>query len=163
VGSLGGSPHILISDDQPDILESLRLLLKPEGYLIETVDSPDRALAAVAAGDFDAALVDLNYSRDTTSGSEGLELLEKLQTLDSTLPVVVMTAWGSVEVAVQAIRLGARDFIEKPWDNEDLMLIIRNGLEKQKLLKKLQEKITEINSAYGELQSMHHEILKTFV
>jgi len=136
VGSLGGSPHILISDDQPDILESLRLLLKPEGYLIETVDSPDRALAAVAAGDFDAALVDLNYSRDTTSGSEGLELLEKLQTLDSTLPVVVMTAWGSVEVAVQAIRLGARDFIEKPWDNDRLLSILRNQVALARALRR---------------------------
>ena len=128
MGLPGGSPRILISDDQPDILESLRLLLKPEGYLVKTVGSPEDALAAVNAGDFDAALIDLNYSRDTTSGSEGLELLEKLQALDSTLPVVVMTAWGSVEVAVRAIRLGARDFVEKPWDNDRLLSILRNQI-----------------------------------
>ena len=120
------SPRILIADDQADVLESLRLLLKPEGYSIETADSPTSALAAVRDGDFDAALIDLNYSRDTTSGAEGLELLENLQGLDSTLPVVVMTAWGSVEIAVRAIRLGARDFIEKPWDNDRLLSILRN-------------------------------------
>ncbi len=136
MGLPGGSPRILISDDQPDILESLRLLLKPEGYLVETVDSPDHALAAVSAGDFDAALIDLNYSRDTTSGSEGLELLEKLQALDSTLPVVVMTAWGSVEVAVQAIRLGARDFVEKPWDNDRLLSILRNQVALSRALRR---------------------------
>ncbi len=120
------SPRILIADDQADVLESLRLLLKPEGYSIETADSPDGALAAVRNGDFDVALIDLNYSRDTTSGAEGLELLENLQGLDSTLPVVVMTAWGSVEIAVRAIRIGARDFIEKPWDNDRLLSILRN-------------------------------------
>ncbi len=124
--SPGESPRILIADDQSDVLESLRLLLKTEGYAIDTADSPDSALAAVRTRDFDAALIDLNYSRDTTSGAEGLELLEKLQGLDSTLPVVVMTAWGSVEIAVQAIRLGARDFIEKPWDNDRLLSILRN-------------------------------------
>ena len=120
------TPRILIADDQADVLESLRLLLKPEGYAVDTADSPDSALTAANSRDFDAALIDLNYSRDTTSGAEGLELLEKLQGLDSTLPVVVMTAWGSVEVAVQAIRLGARDFIEKPWDNDRLLSILRN-------------------------------------
>jgi DNA-binding NtrC family response regulator len=120
------SPRILIADDQADVLESLRLLLKPEGYTVDTADSPDSALAAITNRDFDAALIDLNYSRDTTSGAEGLELLEKIQGQDSTLPVVVMTAWGSVEVAVQAIRLGARDFVEKPWDNDRLLSILRN-------------------------------------
>jgi len=119
-------PHILIADDQPDVLESLRLLLKTEGYSIDTADSPESAVAVAGVKDFDAALIDLNYSRDMTSGAEGFELLEKLQELDSTLPVVVMTAWGSVEIAVQAIRLGARDFIEKPWDNDRLVSILRN-------------------------------------
>ncbi len=119
-------PRILIADDQPDILESLRLLLKSEGYTIETVDSPAGAAAVAQDKDFDAALVDLNYSRDMTSGAEGLELVSKLQALDATLPVVVMTAWSSVEIAVRAIRLGARDFIEKPWDNDRLLSILRN-------------------------------------
>jgi DNA-binding NtrC family response regulator len=121
--------RILIADDQADVLESLRLLLKPEGYTIDTADSPDGALLQATARDFDAALIDLNYSRDATSGAEGLELLEKLQGVDSTLPVVVMTAWGSVEIAVQAIRLGARDFVEKPWDNDRLLSILRNQVD----------------------------------
>ena len=110
-------------------MESLRLLLKTEGYRVDTADSPGSAVARAADQDFDAVLIDLNYSRDATSGSEGLELLEKLQGLDSTLPVVVMTAWGSVEIAVQAIRLGARDFVEKPWDNDRLLSILRNQVE----------------------------------
>ena len=130
------SPRILIADDQADVLESLRLLLKPEGYAVETAGSPDQAVAAAAGREFDAALVDLNYSRDATSGAEGLELLEKLQGLDSTLPVVVMTAWGSVEVAVQAIRLGARDFVEKPWDNDRLLSIVRNQVDLSRALRR---------------------------
>jgi DNA-binding NtrC family response regulator len=120
------SPRILIADDQADVLESLRLLLKPEGYTVSTADSPEDALAQAIDQDFDAALIDLNYSRNATSGAEGFELLEKLQGVDSTLPVVVMTAWGSVEIAVNAIQLGARDFVEKPWDNDRLLSILRN-------------------------------------
>ena len=122
-------PRILIADDQADVLESLRLLLKPEGYTVDTADSPDSAIAQATTQDFDAALIDLNYSREATSGAEGLWLLEKLQGIDSTLPVVVMTAWGSVEIAVQAIRLGARDFVEKPWDNDRLLSILRNQVD----------------------------------
>jgi DNA-binding NtrC family response regulator len=118
-------PRILIADDQPDVLESLRLLLKPERFVVETAATPEQVLCAVEDADFDVLLIDLNYARDTTSGQEGLELLAALQSLDSTLPVVVMTAWGSVEVAVQAIRRGARDFVEKPWDNERLLSILR--------------------------------------
>jgi DNA-binding NtrC family response regulator len=121
-------PRILIADDQPDVLESLRLLLKPERFVVETAATPEQVLRAVEDADFDVLLIDLNYARDTTSGQEGLELLAALQTLDSTLPVVVMTAWGSVEVAVQAIRRGARDFIEKPWDNERLLSILRTQI-----------------------------------
>ncbi len=129
-------PRILIADDQPDVLESLRLLLKTEGYTIETADSPAAAIAAAQRRDFDAALVDLNYSRDMTSGAEGLDLVSKLQALDSTLPVVVMTAWSSVEIAVQAIRLGARDFIEKPWDNDRLLSILRNQVALSRALRR---------------------------
>jgi len=122
-------PRVLIADDQADVLESLRLLLKPEGYRVETAETPERVVAAVSEQDFDAALIDLNYARDTTSGEEGLELLGRLQALDSTLPVVVMTAWGSVEIAVQAMRAGARDFVEKPWDNERVLSILRTQVE----------------------------------
>ena len=120
--------RILIADDQADVLEALRLLLKTEGYQIEAVKSPAAVLKAVEAREFALVLVDLNYARDTTSGQEGLELLKKLQVLDSSLPVVVMTAWASVDVAVEAMRRGARDFVTKPWDNPRLLAIVKNQI-----------------------------------
>jgi DNA-binding NtrC family response regulator len=120
--------RILIADDQPDVLEALRLLLKTEGYPIEAVKSPAAVLKAVEAREFALVLIDLNYARDTTSGQEGLDLLKKLQALDSTLPVVVMTAWASVDVAVEAMRRGARDFVTKPWDNPRLLAIVKNQI-----------------------------------
>ena len=124
------SPHrILIADDQADVLEALRLLLKSEGYLIDTAKSPGSVLKAVEQRDYALALIDLNYSRDTTSGQEGLELLAKLQAADPTLPVVVMTAWASVEIAVEAMRRGAKDFVTKPWENPRLVTIVRNQIE----------------------------------
>jgi len=129
-------PAVLIADDQPDVLESLRLLLKPEGYRVATADSPAGVATAVSEKDFDVALIDLNYARDTTSGAEGLELIGNLQALDSTLPVVVMTAWGSVELAVQAIQLGARDFVEKPWDNDRLLSILRTQVALSRALRR---------------------------
>src|SRR5919199_6269854 len=101
--------RVLIADDQADVLEALRLLLKAEGYQTEPATSPAAVLAALESREFEVALIDLNYARDTTSGKEGLDLLSRIQALDSTLPVVVMTAWGSVELAVEAMRLGARD------------------------------------------------------
>ena len=121
--------RILIADDQPDVLEALRLLLKREGYKIESAESPQQVLQMVENREYDAALIDLNYSRDTTSGQEGLDLLAKIQAVDSMLPVIVMTAWSSVDLAVQAMRRGARDFIQKPWENERLASIIRTQLE----------------------------------
>jgi len=124
-----GTPSILIADDQPDVLEALRFLIKGEGYQAEAVNSPTAVINAVEARDFDAVLMDLNYTRDTTSGQEGLELLNRIQTLDSTLPVIVMTAWGSVELAVEAMRRGARDFIQKPWDNARLSAILKTQIE----------------------------------
>ncbi|MDP1579254.1 MAG: sigma-54 dependent transcriptional regulator [Candidatus Didemnitutus sp.] len=124
------SPHrILVADDQPDVLEALRLLLKAEGYLIDTAKSPTSALKAVEQRDYALVLIDLNYTRDTTSGAEGLDLLAKLQAADSSLPVVVMTAWASVEVAVEAMRRGAKDFVTKPWDNPRLITIVKNQIE----------------------------------
>jgi len=118
-------PHILIADDQPDVIEALRLLLKSEGFDLQAAASPAQALDRVRERRFDAALVDLNYTRDTTSGKEGLDLLGNLLELDAALPVVVMTAWGSVEGAVEAMRRGARDYIEKPWDNDRLLATLR--------------------------------------
>jgi DNA-binding NtrC family response regulator len=123
------SPRILISDDQPDVLEALRLLLKPEGFHTETVTSPAGALAALQERDFDALLMDLNYTRDTTSGTEGLELLAKAQAMDPTLPIIVMTAWGSIESAVEAMRRGARDYVEKPWDNARILTTLRTQID----------------------------------
>ncbi|MEJ1971242.1 MAG: sigma-54 dependent transcriptional regulator [Lacunisphaera sp.] len=124
------APHrILVADDQADVLEALRLLLKSEGYQIETVKSPGAVMKAIEARDFDLAIIDLNYTRDTTSGQEGLDLLAKLQAADATLPVVVMTAWASVEIAVEAMRRGAKDFITKPWENPRLLSIVKNQIE----------------------------------
>ena len=130
------APHILVADDQPDVREALRLLLKGEGYAIETAGSPAAVLAAVQRSDFDAVLLDLNYARDTTTGREGLELVSELQALDSTLPAIVMTAWGSVEKAVEAVRRGARDFIEKPWDNTRLLTTLRAQVELGRALRR---------------------------
>jgi DNA-binding NtrC family response regulator len=124
------APHrILIADDQPDVLEALRLLLKAEGYLIDTAKSPGSVMKAVEQRDYALAIIDLNYARDTTSGQEGLELLSKLQAADPTLPIVVMTAWASVEVAVEAMRRGAKDFVTKPWENPRLITIVKTQIE----------------------------------
>ena len=117
--------RILIADDQHDVLEALRLLLKGEGFALETATSPAGALAAAQAREFDVLLMDLNFQRDTTSGQEGLDLLSALQGMDPLLPVVVMTAWGTVDRAVEAMRRGARDFVEKPWDNARLLATLR--------------------------------------
>ncbi len=128
-------PRVLIADDQPDVLEALRLLLKPHGFAVETATSPAEVAAAVQQRELDAVLIDLNYTRDTTSGQEGLDLLARLQALDPTLPVVVMTAWGTVDVAVEAMRRGARDFVQKPWDNERLVAIVRTQTELARALR----------------------------
>jgi len=125
----GGAPRVLVADDQPDVREALRLLLKAEGYSTEAVDHPEAIVKAVESQDFDLLLMDLNYARDTTSGREGLDLLARLRKVDETLPVVVMTAWGSVELTVEAMRNGARDFVQKPWDNARLLSILRTQIE----------------------------------
>ncbi|HME08860.1 MAG TPA: sigma-54 dependent transcriptional regulator [Bryobacteraceae bacterium] len=130
------APRILVADDQPDVLEAMRLLLKAEGYQIECVASPKAAIQALEARDFDVVIIDLNYTRDTTSGGEGLELLSKIQSIDSILPVVVMTAWGTVQVAVEAMRRGARDFIQKPWENERLLAIVKTQIELSNALRR---------------------------
>ena len=121
--------RVLIADDDTDVLAALRLLLRGEGIEVETATSPALALTALEARDFDAALLDLNYARDTTSGHEGLDLLERIRTLDATLPIEVMTAWGSVEGAVAAVRRGARDYVQKPWDNARLLQTLATQIE----------------------------------
>ncbi len=131
-------PRLLIADDQPDVLEALRLLLKGEGYQVETVRSPLEVLEAVRAREFDAVLSDLNFTRDTTSGREGLDLLHLLAGSDPTLPIVVMTAWASIDTAVEAMRRGAHDYVEKPWDNARLVAIVRNAVELGRALRRAQ-------------------------
>jgi phosphoserine phosphatase RsbU/P len=125
----------LIADDQPDVLAALHLLLKSEGYQTETVTSPAAAIEAIEQRNFDLVLMDLNYARDTTSGHEGLDLLARIHEIDSTLPIVVMTAWGSIELAVEAIRGGSADFIQKPWDNSHLLDVVRRQLERGRELR----------------------------
>ena len=129
------SYRVLLADDQQDIRDSLRLLLKGEGYETQGVASPAEAINAIEAREFDAVLMDLNYARDTTSGQEGLDLLTRIQVIDSTVPVVVMTAWSSIELAVEAMRRGARDFIPKPWENQRLLAIIRTQIELRQALR----------------------------
>lgn len=136
-------PRILIADDQSDVREALRLLLKGEGYQTEMASSPASVLDVIETRELDAVLMDLNYARDTTSGREGLDLLPRVQALDPTLPVVVMTAWGSVESAVEAMRRGARDYVEKPWDNARLLATLRTQVELSRALRTSQRLETE--------------------
>jgi phosphoserine phosphatase RsbU/P len=123
------TPRILVADDQRDLVDALRLLLKPEGITVDAVHSPDAALAAVRSNPFDLVLMDLNYTGDTTSGREGIDLLEHLQAFDASLPVVVMTGWGSIDLAVEAMRRGVRDFVQKPWDNAALVTTLRSEIQ----------------------------------
>src|SRR5581483_7646624 len=126
-GSTG--TRILIADDQADVREALILLFKTEGYSCEAVDSPGQVLDLLRKEEFSLVLMDLNYSRDTTSGQEGIELLPRVQELDPNVPVVVMTAWANVDLAVEAMRRGARDFVQKPWDNVRLLTIVRSQID----------------------------------
>src|SRR5712692_599450 len=119
---------ILIAEDQPDVSEALRLLLKGAGYKTEWASSPARVLRTIEQSRFDAVLLDLNYARDTTSGEEGLDLITRLRAIDPILPLVVMTAWSTVDLAVQAMRLGANDFIQKPWENARLLSLLRKQI-----------------------------------
>lgn len=122
-------PRVLIADDQPHILEALQLLLKTEGYCLETASSPAIVLECLASSDFDSVLIDLNYTRDTTSGREGLDLLASIRARDSQIPVIVMTAYANVDLAVEAMRRGANDFIQKPWENPRLLTVLRTQIE----------------------------------
>src|ERR1700686_2913052 len=129
-------PRVLVADDQRQVREALRLLLKAEGFEAVMASSPAEVVAAAATRDLDVALIDLNYSRDTTSGQEGLDLLARLRDLDAALPVVVMTAWASIDLAVAAMRQGARDFLEKPWENQRLLSVLRTQVERARALRR---------------------------
>ncbi|HEY4817996.1 MAG TPA: response regulator, partial [Candidatus Acidoferrum sp.] len=116
--------RILIADDQPDVLRALCFLLKGHGYSTETVTSPSDLLEALSRSEFDLLLMDLNYARDTTSGREGLDLLAQLKAIDTVPPIVVMTGWASVGIAVEAMQRGVTDFVEKPWTNSQLLEVL---------------------------------------
>ena len=123
------NPRTLIADDQPDVRAALRLLLKGAGYQTEAADSPAAVLDAIKQQQFDLVLMDLNYARDTTSGKEGLDLISRIQEVDNDLPIVVMTAWATVDLAVETMRLGVRDFVQKPWENSRLLRKLRTQIE----------------------------------
>src|SRR3954468_10578256 len=135
-GQPSGPSRILVADDQSDIREALRLLVKAEKMEGTIVSSPAAAIEALQSSEFDAALLDLNYTRDTTSGEEGLDLLSSIRAIDSDLPVIVMTAWANVDLAVQAMLRGARDFIQKPWENQRLLAVLRTQIELSRSLRR---------------------------
>jgi sigma-B regulation protein RsbU (phosphoserine phosphatase) len=142
------SPRILIADDQSHVLEALQLLLKNEGFVPEAVNSPAAVVEAVQRKSFDVLLLDLNYARDTTSGDEGLELLGRVRQLDGSLPVVLMTAWASIELAIEAMQGGGKDFVQKPWDNDKLLRLLRRHVEEGRQVREgIRERKREIEEA----------------
>ena len=152
-------PRALIADDQPDVLTALRLLLRNAGYQIEAATSPAEVLEAIQHSNFDLVLMDLNYARDTTSGQEGLDLITNIRSIDSSLPIVVLTAWGSVELAVEAMHRGGRDFVLKPWDNSALLKSLNTQIElgRKKRQRRLieAENRTESDKLHQELEESH--------
>ena len=139
--------RILIADDQEDVLVALRILLKGAGYQIETVSSPADILRAIEQREFSLLLMDLNYARDTTSGEEGLNVIPQIHAIDPALPIVVMTAWSTVDVAVEAMKRGARDFLPKPWENERLLSVVRTQIEFARVLHESSEGDTAAQAA----------------
>jgi DNA-binding NtrC family response regulator len=146
----------LVADDQSDVLNALKLLLGGEGYDVTTAPSPRELVTALESADFDVALIDLNYTRDTTSGQEGFALLDRMKAIDPTLPVLVMTGWSSVAGAVEAMRRGARDYIEKPWDDEKLLVAVQTQLELRRALRR-SRRLQEEN------ERLHRRDLPTFI
>jgi sigma-B regulation protein RsbU (phosphoserine phosphatase) len=152
-------PRTLIADDQTDVLEALSLLLKGEGYDIDSATSPDAVLEKLKKRDCDVLLMDMNYARDTTSGQEGLSLLSRVRDFDPTLPVVVMTAWGTLDLAVDAIRLGVGDFVQKPWDNSQLLGILRTQIEHGRTLRKMVRNDVERDHDFKEAREIQEGFL----
>ncbi len=149
-------PKALVADDQPDVLEAIRLLLKSAGFQTETVTSPTAVLEALRRGLFDVLLMDLNYARDTTSGQEGLNILTMIREIDPTLPIIVMTAWGTVDLAVEAMRRGVQDFVQKPWENERLLTTLRTQIQLGKSLRKAQRLEAELSALSRKTQMVHN-------
>src|SRR5215831_8589808 len=159
--AVGRVARVLIADDQPDVVEALRLLLKNAGYETVAVNSPAAILQTVASQRFDLLLMDLNYTRDTTSGREGLDLLTRLQAFDGGLPIVVMTAWSSVEVAVEAIHKGVGDFVQKPWNNDDLLATVQTQIARGRARREAQRLGAETEQALEEARQIQQGLLPT--
>jgi phosphoserine phosphatase RsbU/P len=161
IHSFAGRPRVLVAEDQADVVAALHLLLKRNGYEAEFVNTPTDALDALRSRQFDIALLDLNYSRDTTSGSEGLELVSQVQAIDNTLAIVVMTAWGSIPLAVSAMHRGAFDFVQKPWDNTQLLAILNKEIQHTHSLrqKKFSEELERQEAAQVQRALMPGEIM----
>jgi sigma-B regulation protein RsbU (phosphoserine phosphatase) len=157
--------RVLVADDRPDVLEAMRLLLKGAGHRAETVDSPQGLLRAAALGSFDLILMDLNYARDTTSGREGLDLLDLLHQQVNPAPVIVMTAWGNIDLAVEAMRRGACDFVQKPWDNERLLRTLekqaREGAERRRVENRVRSEIEIARNVQQKLFPQKTKLLET--
>src|SRR5215472_577358 len=160
ISAFSERPRVLVSEDQDDVLTALGLLLKSNGYETEFVRSPAEAVKALARRSFDAVLLDLNYSRATTSGAEGLELLSQVQALDNTMAVVVMTAWATVELAVDAMHRGACEFVQKPWDNAHLLKVLNEQMNRSRALrqKRLNEELEQQEAAQIQRALMPAEI-----
>jgi phosphoserine phosphatase RsbU/P len=144
--------RVLVADDQPHVLDALQLLLKNNGYQTEAVTQPESVLRALRSSDFDVVLMDLNYTRDTTAGGEGLELVTQIRAIDHNLPLVVMTAWGSVDLAVQAMQRGASDFVQKPWSNRELLAKLEAQVERGHLLRRAQRQHSDELQEAREIQ-----------
>ena len=153
------APRILIADDQAHVLDALQLLLKNEGFVPEAVSSPRAVVEAVRERNFDVLLLDMNYARDTTSGDEGLELLSRIRELDSALPVVLMTAWASIELAVEAMQGGGRDFVQKPWDNQKLLGSLRRHIEEGRVLREKRHTSERLMQEMGEARDIQRRLL----
>ena len=152
-------PRTLIADDQPDVRAALRLLLKGAGYQTEAADSPAAVLDAIKQQKFDLVLMDLNYARDTTSGKEGLDLISRIQALDHDLPIIVMTAWATVDLAVETMRLGVRDFVQKPWENSGLLGKLRTHIEQGRLRRLEQSREHQLKVEMNEAREIQRELM----
>jgi phosphoserine phosphatase RsbU/P len=152
-------PRTLIADDQPDVRAALRLLLKGAGYQTEAADSPAAVLDAIRQQKFDLVLMDLNYARDTTSGKEGLDLISRIQALDNDLPIVVMTAWATVDLAVETMRLGVRDFVQKPWENSRLLRKLRTQIEQGQMRRRVHNREHQFRLELNEAREIQRGLM----
>jgi len=155
--SIAPHPRTLIADDDSDILTALRLLLKSDGYEPETVSSPQAVLEAIERAQFDVVLMDLNYARDTTSGREGIDLISRIHALDPSLPIVVMTAWATVDLAVEAMRRGVQGFVQKPWENLRLLETLRKQVKHARARRNVQHRLASNRETEARL---HRELIE---